>query len=331
MLTMLRHGTIPGWSSIAWAATARSLFAHLIARADPGAIILPRYAPEGLTVPAKKSGVPVASYGLGDDLLPDVVDLAHQIDRHNRPLVVLIHYFGFPTPAGLLTKYAQARGGWVLHDCAQALLGEASVARDADFALYSINKWLPVVDGAILKSRANVDVSLLNRHPMMTPAAVTAYQHHLSTNGWIAASETIAHAMQAKESSAEAYDRYYREGGSSLMMCEPLSKRSLELADLDMIAKRHRLHADYLVNRIKLRVHAPRGNTVPWCLPVRFRSRDDRDAATAALLEAGIVAEVQADKWTEHPFVDDHLLLPIGVDATLHELDAMVKTLRRFA
>lgn len=335
MLTMLRHGQVPGFTSACWAATGRSLIAHLIARCDPKTIILPDYAPEGVTVPVQKSGVPVRFYGLGDDLQA-VPDRMHPLlDTADRPLMILIHNFGFPqTFAGTIAHYTKQKGGFVLEDCAQALLGSASEVRHGDFALYSINKWLPVVDGAMLKSRRpEVDVGAPAIEPLPT-RAVRAYSEHLGWNATTAgAADTLA-ARSYGRSSELSYMDYYAVVRDLLMLRQPIEGRAaLDRMDARAMSRVRIDNAAWLYRHMphSVRWRMPPVNAVPWCYPILLDDAQTADELAAALLERGIVASRQCDLWSrgDSSFPARHLLLPIGEGCTLEHLQTMVRTVRK--
>lgn len=342
MLTHLRHGTPPGFTSVARAATGRSLVAHLIARVRPGVVLLPCYAPDGLTEPCRLAGVPAAFYRLRSDLTPDLDDIRRLLDvaitsgGSVPPLVVVIHYFGYPTPTSGISMITKKADGFLLESCAQALPGTAS--RHADFALYSINKWLPVIDGAILKSRAT-DVTIEHTLGSFLPArAVSGYAAHLAANQRIAEAPGAAAALDAFKNSSAFYDAYYAEAGG-LMDLRRQGDRSRELedmADFAAIGERHQTNAAYLMKHLRgctfvRTLH----RTAPWCLPILV-GKDEREKLAVALFERGIHTMMQIDRWDAHvpaegperDFIDRHLLLPIGYDATLAQLETMVKVIK---
>ncbi len=337
MLTHLRHGTTPGFASIARAATGRSLIDLLIARAAPTAVLLPRYVPEGVIYPFEINSIPVAFYGLDKGLRPDPDEINQLLsDRIGPVMVVVIHYFGYPTATGPIALAVNRHGGYLLEDCAQALLGPVSSARAADFALYSINKWLPVMDGAILKSRrVDVDVSIVLEPEWLPVSARYAYLKHLDANTVFAARGSV----EALNDSRAAYEEYYQSAGHLLGPRRPWaeSRRAEDTADFAMIADLHRLHAGYLAARLNGFIFRSVGSAVPWGLPILVDPAK-RDDLAKSLFDHGIHAMTQIDRWAanvlpgtpERDFVDRHLLLPIGVDAKLDDLNTMLKLIRKY-
>src|SRR5579863_7629745 len=134
MLTVLRHArndvasvarprrlddTFPSFNSSCRVATGRSAIRHLIDLARPAHALMPAYVAEGVIAPFLNANVPVEFYRLREDLTPDIADLRLQLDRHgSRTIVVLIHYFGYPSPVAPVRREVDAAGGLLLEDCA---------------------------------------------------------------------------------------------------------------------------------------------------------------------------------------------------------------------
>mgnify|MGYP001576704093 CR=1 FL=1 len=180
MLTCLRHSQ-RNWTSECRVATGRSAINHLIHIAMPKAVLMPAYVPEGVIIPFQRLKVPIKFYKLREDLRPDLDHLQKLIAKGD--MVVVIHYFGYLTETGALREIISNANGLLFEDCVHAAFAKAP---DADVALWSMNKFLPVVDGAIMRSRRrSIDVSCRD-FPPLPPLVMAAYHKHLDLNARLA-------------------------------------------------------------------------------------------------------------------------------------------------
>ena len=95
---------------------------------------------EPVFFPIDATGAPIVD-GLQDDRMQGV-----------RAMIVA-HYFGLPQPMAKVRRFCDERGIALIEDCAHALFGESDglpVGRWGDFAIASLTKFLPVVDGGCL-------------------------------------------------------------------------------------------------------------------------------------------------------------------------------------
>jgi dTDP-4-amino-4,6-dideoxygalactose transaminase len=72
-------------------------------------------------------------------------------------VMIAAHYFGLPQPMANVRAFCDARGIALIEDCAHALFGrsgERDVGRWGDYAIASLTKFLPVVDGGCLAANA---------------------------------------------------------------------------------------------------------------------------------------------------------------------------------
>lgn len=287
MLTVLRHGDGPRFSSIAEAATGRSLLAHMLVRWKPSAVLMPAYVPEGVILPFKAAGIPIRFYKLHRDLRPDHDTVRALICRG--ALLIVIHYFGKRTATQELRTICDKAGAALLEDCAHCV-PPLTLAPDADLILFSYNKVIPVTDGAVLKSRhPEIDVALDYEPPLMLPGpALEAYDRHLRAN------------EEAEwEESAAAYEDYY-----AAMMADGMRLRAISARSKDAIRS-----WDW-------------GHQRPPTAFVLRVSAAERDDYAQDLMKYGIKAAVCQDKWDHVPageeaafqeekaFMAEHLLLP---------------------
>lgn len=130
-------------------ANARSGIHILVKELKPARVWMPSYLCGAMLQGVGAS--PVHFYPVDSNL--GVSDLASVAERD---LVVVIDYFGFPAPAGLIEE-ARSRGAWVLEDACQALLTAEAGIR-SDFVLFSPRKFLGVPEGGVLTSHKDFSV-----------------------------------------------------------------------------------------------------------------------------------------------------------------------------
>lgn len=328
MQTLLRYPTTLLFTSGCRVATGRSAILHLIERYRATLGLMPCYVPDGVIHPFQHANVKCVFYKLKADLSPDEDDLQRLIYEHAgaRIIVVAIHYFGWLQSLKRIAAMTRAGGGILFEDCAHRLLGGST---EGDVVLYSLNKFLPVTDGAIMVSRnPAVDVSIDRGLMPLPEKARFAYSAHLEANGRIARGDSIG---QAFEDSRNAYDAYYEEIGDMKLHSQSAESRALE-AETDFSEMRwtREVVSAKLSYRLAGLAVRPRLST-QFAFPVRCHGR--RREMEMALYSAGVLASTLTNKWDhvlpefkiEHDFFDDHLLLPLTGD-----IDVMVDALKAF-
>ncbi|MHB8494804.1 MAG: DegT/DnrJ/EryC1/StrS family aminotransferase [Casimicrobiaceae bacterium] len=149
------------------AAIALALRALRIGRGDR--VLVPTYhcptmvAPivavgaEPVFFPIDATGAPIVD-GLGDDRMQGV------------RAMIAAHYFGLPQPMATIRRFCDEWGIALIEDCAHALFGQSDgrpVSRWGDFAIASLTKFLPVVDGGCLVPFGGLaDLPALRRQSM---------------------------------------------------------------------------------------------------------------------------------------------------------------------
>jgi dTDP-4-amino-4,6-dideoxygalactose transaminase len=120
-------------------------------------VLVPAYLCASAVEPILAYGAAVEFYAIRPDLRVDLDDLAARIG-HDTKAVLAVHYFGFPQPMTDLRQLCDARGLWLLEDCAHVLTGEIDgrpLGTVGDASVFSLRKFLPLYDGAEL--RVNFD------------------------------------------------------------------------------------------------------------------------------------------------------------------------------
>lgn len=322
-------------------ATGRSALFHLIGRLPESyarTVLLPSYIAEGVVKPFAVSGYELRYYRLTPDLEPDASDVAALLRDQLEPVVfVLIHYFGKPSASPELISMLRRAGALIVSDCAHAPLSRTEdgmpLGELGDIALYSLNKLLPVSDGAILLSLTpEIDLALdENCLPSLPLPAIEAYGRHLlACRGLFEASDPESAAGYLGEIEA-GYEKYYAYINDDLAphRQSPESRYIESIFPYSEVAKVRRSHAIRLQSVIAsncvlqpLWQKLP-DNMVPFAFPVRVPA-PRREAIQQQLFENGVMASTLCDKWdfvprelvnrfeVEIEFLQEHLLLPVS-------------------
>lgn len=338
MLTVLRHSQPNVWTSECRVATGRSAILHLINITAPRAVLMPCYVPEGVIGPFQRAGVPIKFYKLRNDLRPDLDHLEKTICRG--AIVIIIHYFGYQTETGAIREIVSNADGILFEDCAHALFAKAP---DADVALWSLNKFLPVVDGAILRSKRR-DIDVTNFEQASLPQrTMNAYHQHLQLNSRISKCPAPQVFDLAQESNL-AYEEYYKEIQNLTIYAQSTESKCIEAnTDLENVRTvRSHNAATYYKNipaRFTLRPKAP---LAPFAFPIVIKPPVECDDVFKRLVDVGVLASDLVDKWNHVPkddkrflieqsFMKQHLLLPVGEEVTYDNVMEISACLKEFA
>ncbi len=112
-------------------------------------VLVPAFICESVVQGVAAAGALPVPYDVGPDGQVDVAGLADQVGPGTRA-VITVHYFGFPQDVEGLVRLLRPRGVLVVEDCAHAWLssvGGRAVGTLGDAAIYSIRKFLPMIDG----------------------------------------------------------------------------------------------------------------------------------------------------------------------------------------
>jgi dTDP-4-amino-4,6-dideoxygalactose transaminase len=277
-------------------------------------------------------------YRLSAELQPDEGDVAELLRDAPAPAVfMLIHYFGYPSASPALLAMLRQAGALVVSDCAHAPLSRTAagvpLGEIGEVALYSLNKFIPVCDGAILVSMTpRVDVALDEAAlPALPAATVEAYEVHLRACRQLFEAPTPAQAEDYLGMIASGYEAYYKFINDDLSpRRQGLESRRIEacfpFAEAARVRRRHgvRVHQALLANPVVRPLwQALPTHVVPFGIPVIVADHR-RDDIQRMLFEDGILASTLVDKWDfvareredhfafELAFLRDHLLLPVS-------------------
>jgi dTDP-4-amino-4,6-dideoxygalactose transaminase len=350
MLTLFRHAVeaasgsegfpLPRpHASLCRLATGRSALLHLIQRLPSSCaktILLPAYVAEGVIQPFRAAGFEIVFYRLQPDLRPDVEDVSTLLQQAGaQAIMVQIHYFGFPARSEALSSVLSRHDAIVVDDLAHApftVVNGSLLGEGADLALYSLNKFLPVVDGAILLSRrADIDVAIDEAAlPELPDGAQAAYRDHLQAAAELSACDDPAQARQALQVLGATYERYYAviNGDLSPHRQSAASRQAEASFPYRPLIEQRQANSRILYEGLKSNAFTlvypklPAG-AVPFCVPARVAA-ERRDEILERLFARGILLSTLQDKWdfipadrqahfaVESAFLREHVLIPVS-------------------
>jgi|APSaa5957512535_1039671.scaffolds.fasta_scaffold30594_2 dTDP-4-amino-4,6-dideoxygalactose transaminase len=339
-------------------ATGRSALFHLIQRLEyPYAetVLLPSYVAEGVIQPFITAGSRVIFYQLEPNLTPNTKDLGLLLEEvKGKAVVVLIHYFGFLAHSSELSSVLEQYQPVVVDDCAHALFTTTTdgmpLVESVEIFLYSLNKFLPVTDGAILASnRSDVNLTLDEKTlPELPSNALQKYQQHLDVGLALYESSDREDAKYLLEKMGKYYQSYYDIINSDLIPFRQ-SMRSRQIEETypyDFLIKNRLLNSRVVYRELKSEVFTlvyPNliPGVVPWCIPARVPA-NRRDEIISALFEENILLSTLQDKWDFIPyeqsnrfkieikFMEEHILIPVSEFIPIDSIRNMVKRLNQF-
>lgn len=301
-------------------------------------VLLPCYIAEGVVEPFSAAGYELRFYRLTSELYPDESDVDRLLQSISAPPVfILLHYFGRPSSSPRLLSKLRQTGALIVSDCAHAPLSRTveglPLGEIGDVALYSLNKLVPVCDGAILSSlTSKVDVALDEEIlPQLPDAAIQAYDRHLLACRQLFDEPDPSSATKHLKQIEEGYEEYYRFiNGDLTPYRQSNASRDVERSfPYDAVAKIRRKNAIRVERAIySHEIFKPlwgslEENVVPFAFPVRVPAAQ-RDAVQLELFDNGVMASTLFDKWDfvpreaeahfaiETAFLQEHLLLPVS-------------------
>lgn len=343
---------IPLGQSHCLAATGRSLLTHLIKTLnwnEKNTILLPAYLAEGIINPFLSAKINIKFYRLQNNLFPDLNDIQAHIN-HDSSIhgCVMIHPLGFEAPIAELKKILQHKNVFLIEDCAQGIYSSYKsggfYGTKGDFALYSLNKFLPVSDGAILVSNVSaIDVSI-SKDKLLQPDddALNHYMEHLYLNFDITKTDNYEETMAMMTQSSAAYDRYYVRINQDcfLRRCSEKSTEIRNNYDYPLLIKKRRENSHYLYSKlnnknIQVLFEQYTDNIIPIAIPVIFPI-NKRKQWIDELQHHGIFLATLIDRWNFIPkdqqenfanesyYLKSHVLIPISEFLTDRHMEKLV-------
>lgn len=347
--------------------TGRSAIYQLIVAlglSENDTVLLPAYVPEGVIDPFIVKGVRVSFYPTDRRLLADPDDIRRMlaVDESIKTLII-IHPMGFLQPIDAINDICDEKGVCLIEDNAQGLFSSYSdgefVGSKGDVSLFSLNKFLPVPDGAILLIN-NPAISLISAgtcHGVTGVAdrkdkadfkswlAQGCYLFHLYTNYLVHRSRNNFHAWTFLKTSSNFYEKYYRliRYDFRPKAMSALAKRILSAIDLEQVALRRSVNCRYVYQNLDSRYFRlvfdrfP-DNVVPLALPA-FAPEGKRSQVIEAARRQGVYLSTLVEKWNHIPprdhekfkeeihYLENHVLIPINEFLTLQEMKHLVGVL----
>ena len=316
---------------------------------------MPCYVAEGVIGPFRAAGMKVRHYRLNEDLTPNEDDVANLLsDSRQKILFVVVHYFGFPSLTASLQNMLVERNDLLVSDCAHAPFSATDqgvlLSEQGDIALFSLNKFLPVTDGAIILSRAeDIDLTAGESDLLEPPHdALVYFRRHLEACRALLECRSTVAASSLVVKLSESYEAYYRIINQDLSpRRQSQNSKAIEDAfSYESCAKRRRRHASYLYANLRSPLFEPVHRTlpdgaVPFAIPLRVRG-GRRDEIVERLFERNVLLSTLLDKWNfvrtdqsdffavETAFMREHVLAPVNEFLTEDEVSNMVAELNRF-
>ena len=137
------------YSRGAWALAAA--VAAVSSEGRRAAVFLPDYFCNEALGPLRAAGHRLVFYPIDEAFQPRWTVLRTLTAAQAAPLaIVIVHYFGFPTPCCEAVSLCAATGATLIEDCAHILAPTGDVGRRGQFVVYSPHKLLPLPQGGIL-------------------------------------------------------------------------------------------------------------------------------------------------------------------------------------
>lgn len=139
--------------------SARSALALVLRQARIGAgarVLLPNYYCPTMPAPVEASGAAVLFYPITGEGLPDLDWIRAHLSPECKALLA-VHFFGLPLPLATVREFCDEAGLLLIEDCAHAFFGkwsEVPVGSFGHFAIASLPKFFPVIEGGVLAGPA---------------------------------------------------------------------------------------------------------------------------------------------------------------------------------
>ena len=331
---------------------------------DNDTVLLPAYVPQGVIDPFIVKGVRVSFYPTDRRLLVDPVDIDRMLVEDQRvQALVIIHPMGFLQQIDAIKDICNKKGVCLIEDNAQGLFSRYAdgkfVGSKGDVALFSLNKFLPVPDGAVLVVN-NPTISLIStgtRHGADAIAdrkykaevkpwiAQGYYLFHLYTNHLVHRSRNNFQVWTLLKVSGNFYEKYYQRIRYDFRPkpMSALAKRILSAIDLEQVALRRSVNCRYVYQNLDSRYFRlvfdrfP-DNVVPLALPA-FVPEGKRSQVIEVARRQGVYLSTLVEKWDHIPardrerfkeenyYLENHVLIPINEFLTSQEMNYMVRVL----
>jgi len=137
---------------------ALSMALDIIGVDSRDSVLMPSYHCLSMIAPVVWSGAAVQFYNLNKELSFDIEDIKKKISPATKAIIV-VHFFGFPRQLSKLHELCKKYNISLIEDCAHAFFGNSGskkIGTTGDFAIASLKKFFPVMDGGVLIANSSV-------------------------------------------------------------------------------------------------------------------------------------------------------------------------------
>jgi hypothetical protein len=240
-------------------------------------VLLPAYLCHSMIQPFEEAGLHPQFYPVNADLSADLAEISRRV-HDDTAAVMIMHYFGFPQPADLVTAAAQAFPHLtIIDDRTHVLLNPPALLPANGIAISSPRKWGPFPDLGIVEwPEADRSPNLLDRGYDLPFAGRRIVGGLLRALYFAWPTETLRKASLASLRRAdEILDRRVRVCRGS-----PLSRLIWSHWDRARVVQRRRANYAYLLKHWPLKEARPLFPALPDAVcplgfPIRTAARDD--------------------------------------------------------
>lgn len=149
--------------------SGRAAIYHALRLANPepgGAVLVPTYHCPTMIAPVVLLGLEPIFYPIDDHGFP-ALELIPDADARRANCLLAPHYFGITRSFAHLRQWCDATNTLLIEDCAHAfygMAGERAVGAWGDYAITSLTKFFPILEGGLLAS-ANRPIPALSLAP----------------------------------------------------------------------------------------------------------------------------------------------------------------------
>ncbi|MBN2512087.1 MAG: DegT/DnrJ/EryC1/StrS family aminotransferase [Sedimentisphaerales bacterium] len=157
-------------------------------------VLMPAFHCLSMVEPIIRFGCRFNFYRVSGDLQATVEDLEAVISNRTRA-VILVHYFGLAQRnLSYLKTYLQLRNVYLIEDCAHIVpMADVRASETGDVSIYSPRKFLPLIDGALLRINSGNDEFKqphIKKLPLLKELKTikNTFEHHsgiIDNNQWI--------------------------------------------------------------------------------------------------------------------------------------------------
>ncbi|TAJ18017.1 MAG: DegT/DnrJ/EryC1/StrS aminotransferase family protein, partial [Planctomycetota bacterium] len=341
-----RAGDVAGLlSRSSWSIALVAEWRRRLAPERPVTVWLPAFFCNSALVVLRRTGARLVFYPITDALEPEMSAFATLAAEAPPDVVMVVHYFGRPTPTSALHDLCTRHKAWLLEDAAHVLGPVAGVGVQGDFVLYSPHKHLPIPDGAVLVARPGGPSKLgeglaVFGEPSTWPAGLATLQRELGSGVrgverrarvWLA--KRVAQKLGARSAAAAPFaEPLTTEDHADLPepSCSTMSRRLLGTQAKGLGARareRHQVLWDEVLPRLGVDLRpTERATRRAWTPYLSAYSSDSAERAYTELGRRGfpvttwpdLPPEVKADRQRhEHAWRLRHSRVYLPVHASL--------------